>query len=100
MKKHYIFPPELADDAKIATIKTIGKCHRVFRCNLNKDYVVQGLTPFNRIGFIMPNEWTECVSQQTSEEASPRNRQFKELNKKNKYKHFIGPGGYKAKIPK
>ena len=62
IKKYYVFPPYLADDAKIANIKTIGKCLRTFRWELNKEYVRHGLTLFNQFGFITPNKWNTFVN--------------------------------------
>jgi hypothetical protein len=58
IKEHYIFPFEQIFFGKNATMKTISNALRRFRHALNKYYVQRGLSPLNRFGYIMPNEWT------------------------------------------
>jgi hypothetical protein len=48
----------------------------------------------------MPNEWNTFQQQHTSLEAIALSNKMKELNKKNKFTHRLGPGGYKAAMPK
>jgi hypothetical protein len=47
----------------------------------------------------MPNKWDTLVQQHITPEAIALNNKMKELNKKNKFSHKLGPGGYKATIP-
>jgi hypothetical protein len=62
IKEKYIFPPQFLDCGEKATLYTVGRALRIFRCNLNKDYVKKGLTPFNDYGFITPDNWTTFVT--------------------------------------
>jgi hypothetical protein len=57
IKARYVFPSEHEERGKRATILTIGRALRRFRHTLNKFYVQSGVSPFNRFGFITPNEW-------------------------------------------
>jgi hypothetical protein len=54
----------------------------------------------NRFGFIAPNEWNIFQQQHTSPEAIALSNKMKELNKKNKFTHRLGPSGYKAAMSK
>jgi hypothetical protein len=53
----------------------------------------------NRFGFITPNEWNTFQQLHTTPEAIALNNRMKELIPKNKFKHKLGLGGYKAAIP-
>lgn len=75
----------------------MAKGFRTFRSHLNTDYVQTGLSSFDHYGFITPNEWNEFRERHITEEAKQKSEKFKELNKKNKFPHRLGPGGYKAK---
>jgi hypothetical protein len=85
IKAHYVFPSEHEERGKRTTILTIGRTLQRFRHALNKFSVQPGVSLFNRFGFITPNEWNT----------------FQQLHtiQKNKFKHILGPGGYKAAIP-
>jgi hypothetical protein len=48
----------------------------------------------------MPSEWDTFIQQHTTPEAVALSNEMKELNAKNKFRHKLGPGGYKAAIPK
>jgi hypothetical protein len=82
IKEHYIFPSEQ---------EKIGK---------NADYVQRGLSPLNQFGYITPNEWDTFVQQHTTPQVVALSNKMKELNAKNKFRHKIGPEGYKAAMPK
>ena len=97
IKAHYIFPEDRLEDAKIATLKTIGKALRTFRTKLNTQYLQKEESPLNDYGFITSNEWEEFKLQHSSEIAKQKSLKFKELNKRNKFPHTLGPGGYKVK---
>jgi hypothetical protein len=56
IKDKYIFPTEVLDHGEKATLYTMGRSLQTFMCNLNKDYVKKGLTPFNDFGFITPDD--------------------------------------------
>jgi hypothetical protein len=71
----------------------------MFRYALNKFYVQPGVSPFNRFGFITQNEWNTFQPLHTTPEAMASNNRMKELIQKNKFKHKLRPGGYKAIIP-
>jgi hypothetical protein len=81
-------------------IKIISNTLRRFRHALNKYYVQRGLSPLNRFGYIMPNEWDTFVQQHTTPQAVALSNKMKELNVKNKFRHKLGPRGYKAAMPK
>lgn len=57
LSKIYIFPPEISERAKTANLKTMGRCLRMFRTNLNRDYVQKSLTPFEKYGYITSEDW-------------------------------------------
>jgi hypothetical protein len=86
--------------AKNATMKIIPNALRRFRHALNKYYVQRGLSPLTQFGYIMPNEWDTFVQQHTTLEAIGLGNKMKELNAKNKFRHKLGPRGYKATMPK
>jgi hypothetical protein len=71
----------------------------MFRHALNKLYVQPGVSAFNQFGFIAPKEWNTFKELHTTTESTARSNIMKELIQKNKFKHRIGPGGYKAAIP-
>jgi hypothetical protein len=70
-----------------------------FRHALNKFYVQHGVLSFNRFGFITPNEWRTFQQLHTTPEVMVCNNRMKELIQMNKFKHRLGPGGYKTAIP-
>jgi hypothetical protein len=80
-------------------MKTISNALRRFRYALNKYYVQRGLSPLNRFGYITPNKWNTFVQQHTTSKAIALSTKMKELNKKNKFRHKLGPGGYKVAMP-
>jgi hypothetical protein len=96
---HFVFPSEHEECGKRATILTIGRALGRFRHALNKFYVQPCVSPFNQFGFITPNEWNTFQQLHTTPEAMVRSNRMKELIQKNKFKHRLGPGGYKAAIP-
>jgi hypothetical protein len=99
IKAHYVFPSEHEERGKRATILTIGRALRRFRHSFNKFYVQPGLSPFNQFGFITPNKWNTFQQLHTNPEAMVRSNRIKKLIQKNKFKHRLGPGGYKVAIP-
>jgi hypothetical protein len=99
IKAHYVFPSEDEEYGKRATILTIGRALRRFRRALNKFYAQPSVSPFNRFGFITPNEWNTFRELHTTLESMAHNNRMKGLIQKNKFKHRLGPGGYKATIP-
>jgi hypothetical protein len=99
IEAHYVFPSEHEERGKRATILTIGRALGRFRHALNKFYVQPGVSPLNQFGFITPNEWNMFQQLHTTPEAMARSNRMKELIRKNKLKHRLGPGGYKATIP-
>jgi hypothetical protein len=98
IKAHYVVPSEHEECGKRATILTIGRALQRFGHALNKFYVQLGVSPFNRLGFVTPNEWKIFQQLHTTPEAMARSNRMKELTRKNKFKHRLGPGGYKAVI--
>jgi hypothetical protein len=99
IKAHYIFPSDHEELGKRATILTTRRALRRFRDALNKLYVQPGISPFNWFGFITPNEWNTFKELHTTPEAMARSNIMKELIRKTKFQHRLGPGGYKAAIP-
>jgi hypothetical protein len=99
IKAHFGFPSEQKERGNKATILTITKAIRRFRHALNKFYVQLGVSPFNRFGFIIPNVWNTFKELHTTPESMARSNRMKELIQKNKFKHRLGSGGYKAAIP-
>jgi hypothetical protein len=100
IKEHYIFPSEKEKNDKNAMIKIISSALRRFRHALNKYYVQRGLSPLNQFGYITTNEWDTFVQQHTTPQAIDLSNKMKELNMKNKFRHKLGPGGYKATMSK
>jgi hypothetical protein len=76
---HPIVPSEQEEHGKRATILTIGRALRRFRHALNKFYVQPDVSPFNRFGFITPNEWNTFQQLHTTSEAMVRSNRIKEL---------------------
>jgi hypothetical protein len=99
IKAHYVFPFEDKERGKRATILTIGRALRRFRHALNNFYVQPGVSPFNQFGFITPNKWSTFKELHTTLESMARSNRMKELIQKNRFKHRLGPSGYKAAIP-
>jgi hypothetical protein len=99
IKAHYVFPFEHEELGRRDTILTIGRALRSFGHVLNKFYVQPGVSPLNQIGFITPNEWNTFQHLHTTPEAMTLSNRMKELIRKNKFKHRLRPGGYKAAIP-
>jgi hypothetical protein len=62
MKDKYIYPTEVLDRAEKDTLYTMGRVLRTFRCNLNKDFAKNGLTPFNDFDFVTPDDGTTFVN--------------------------------------
>jgi hypothetical protein len=48
----------------------------------------------------MPNEWDTFVQEHTTLKVVVLSNKIKELNVKNKFRHKLGPGGYKDAMPK
>jgi hypothetical protein len=63
-------------------------------------YVLTGLSPLNRFGYITPIEWDTFVQQHTTQQVVALSNKMKELNAKNKFRHKLRPGGYKAAMQK
>jgi hypothetical protein len=100
IKEHYIFPSEQEKISKNAMMKIISNALWRFRHTLNKYYVQRSLSPLNQFGYITPNEWDTFVQQHTTPQVVALSNKMKELNAKNKFRHKLGPGGYKAAMPK
>jgi hypothetical protein len=100
IKEHYVFPSEQEQIDKNAMLKTISNALWRFRHALNKHYVPRGLPLLNQFGYIMPNEWDIFVQQHTTPEVVALSNKMKELNAKNKFRHKLGPRGYKVAMPK
>jgi hypothetical protein len=98
IKANYVFLFEHEECGKRATILTIGRVIRRFRHALNKFYVQPCVSPFNWFGFITPNEWNTFQQLHTTPEAMVHSNKMKELIQKNKFRHRLGPGRYKAAI--
>jgi hypothetical protein len=98
IKEHYVFPSKHEECGKRATILTMGRTLQRIRQALNKFYVQPGVSLFNRIWFITPNEWKTIQQLHTTPEAMMHINIMKELIWKNKFKHPLGFGGYKATI--
>jgi hypothetical protein len=98
IKAHFVFPSEHEERGKRATILTIGRDLQRFRHALNKFYIQPGVSLFNQFRFIRPNEWNTCQQLNTTPEAMARINRMKELIQKKKFKHILGPSGYKAAI--
>jgi hypothetical protein len=81
-------------------MKTISNALQRFRHTLNKYYGQRGLSPLNRFGYITPNEWDTFIQQHTAPQVVALSNKMTELNAKNKFRHELGPGGYKAAMPK
>ena len=94
------FPEEGIDRAKKTTMKTLCNIFRDYKSMLNCNFVKKGLVPFEKYGNISKDDWNLFVEQKTSAEAKELSDKMIELNKKNKYKPHLGPGGYRGKVTK
>jgi hypothetical protein len=81
-------------------LKTISNTLRRFRYALNKYYVQRGLSSLNWFGYITSNKWDTFIKQHTTLEVVALSNKMKGLNAKNKFRHKLGPGGYKATMSK
>jgi hypothetical protein len=99
IKAHFVFPSEHEECGQRATNLTIGRALQRFKHALTKFYVQLAVSLFYRFGFITPNEWNTFQKLHTTPEAMACNNRMKEIIWKNKFKHRLGPGGYKAAIP-
>jgi hypothetical protein len=99
IKAHYVFPSKHEECGRRATILTIGRALQRFRHALSKFYVQPGVSPFNWFRFITPNKWNTFQQLHTTPEAMAHSNRMKELIRKNKFKHRLGPYRYKAVIP-
>ena len=99
VRSHILFPPADLEKAKKATLTAMSHIFREWRSRLNCRYVKRGITPFDDYGQISPQDWEEFVQQKTARPAKDLSAKMLELNRKNKYKPHLGPGGYKKKIP-
>jgi hypothetical protein len=89
IKKHYIFSSEQEKIGKNTTMKTICNALQRFRHALNNYYVQRGLSPLNRFGYILPNEWDTFVQQHTTPQVVALSNKMKELDVKNKFRHKL-----------
>jgi hypothetical protein len=99
IKAHYVFPSEHEEHGKRATILAIGRALWRFRHLLNKFYVQPEVSPLKWFGFITPIKWNTFQQLHSTLEVMVRSNRMKELIQKNKFKHRLGPGAYKATIP-
>jgi hypothetical protein len=100
MEEIYIFPSEKEQIGKNATMKTISNALWRFKHALNTYYVQRGMSLLNQFWYIMPNEWDTFEQQHTTPEDITLINKMKELSAKNKFRHKLGHGGYKAAMPK
>jgi hypothetical protein len=100
IKEHYISSSKKEKIGKNAMMKIISNALRRFRHSLNKYYVQRCLSPLNQFGYITANEWDTFVQQHTTPEFIALCNKMKEQNMKNKFRHKLGPRGYKAAMPK
>jgi hypothetical protein len=85
---------------KNAMMKIISNALPRFKHALNKYYVQRSMSPLNRFGYITSNEWDTFIQQHTTPEVISLINKMKELNVNNKFRHKVGPGGYKATMAK
>jgi hypothetical protein len=100
IKEYYIFPSGQKIFGKNVMLKIISNALQMFKHALNKYYVQRGLSSLNQFGYITPNEWDTFVQQYTTLEAIALSNKIKELNVKNKFRHKLRSGWYKAAMPK
>jgi hypothetical protein len=81
-------------------METIFNALQRFRHARNRNYVQRGISPLNCFGYITPNEWNTFVQQHTTPQAIALSNKMKDLNMKNKFRHKLGPGGYKSAMTK
>lgn len=100
VKKCIRFPTETQEKAQRATLKTLTTCLCNFKSMLNVEYVKKNHMPFADFGKIKPGKWIIFIQWKTSDKALAISEAYEALNRKNKYKHPLGPSRYKKKIPK
>ncbi|GJN13032.1 hypothetical protein PR202_ga31365 [Eleusine coracana subsp. coracana] len=91
---------QLADieRAKKTSFNTLSHIFRDYKSHLNCNYVNKNRTPFDKYGHISQQDWDLFIAQKTSSEAKNLSERMLLLNKQNKYKPRLGPGGYRKKI--
>ena len=100
VKKAIRFKDEHLQRAEKASLEEMGNIFKNWKSKLNCDFVKMNKTPFSKYGKISPDDWETFVSQKTSPEAIALSEKMAELNRKNKFKVHLGPGGYRKKVGK
>ncbi|KAL6853345.1 hypothetical protein ACP4OV_019374 [Aristida adscensionis] len=94
------FPPEMKKAASKKLWLMVASTRRNFRSKLAIRFVAKGLKPYDKYSFLGEADWQAFCQLKSTEEAIERSNKGKELRKKNKYDHHLGPAGYAGAIPK
>ncbi|KAJ1256041.1 hypothetical protein BS78_K097100 [Paspalum vaginatum] len=98
--KKFLWTELQKEVAKDYALKQFGQAYRRWRSDLNTKYVKQNLTPLNEYGRIMLVQWDEFVRQKMSEKGLELSKLNSVSTKLNVHKPDLGPGGYRAKVPR
>lgn len=79
-------------------MKMTAKSWRTHKSNLVRQYLDQGLEPFEKHPYIEPDDWAEFVQLKESEEAQTASQRFRQLRQRHVHDHHLGPVGYDGKI--
>ncbi|KAL6862153.1 hypothetical protein ACP4OV_016802 [Aristida adscensionis] len=95
---------EFQPGMKKAACKTlwlmVASSRRDFRTMLTKQFVAEGIDPFDKYKFLQKEDWQAFCNLVSTQEAVEKSNKGKELRAKNKHDHHLGPSGYAVAIPK
>ncbi|KAL6893543.1 hypothetical protein ACP4OV_007641 [Aristida adscensionis] len=94
------FQPEMKKRACKLFWRMVGNSRRDFRSYLTKKFVAEGIDPFDKYKYLVKEDWQAFCNILSTQEAVEKSKKGKELRKKNKHDHHLGPRGYAVAIPK
>lgn len=78
-------------------MKITGKAWRRFKSNLKRNYIDKGREPFVQYPYIEPEDLSEFVQMQESEEAIENSSRYMALRRLYTHEHSMGLAGYAGK---
>src|SRR5205809_623323 len=78
----------------------VATLRRQFRSSLATKFVAIGIKPFAKHTFLKREDWEQFTQLQSTQEAIEKSEKGKDLWKKNKLDHPLGPTSYEGAIPK
>lgn len=91
------YPPEMKQHGFKYAMKLVEKAFRCHKCNMKSNYNKNGLTLFEKYGYIEPEDcWEEFVQKTESEDAKMVSARFKNLQQRYMHEHCMGVAGYEG----